>query len=170
MKRRGIKLLAAVLAVLAFGGCREKQDNGAEAKAVLRGTAIPGGSSRHRAEERQAASQPRLLRPASASSPAAGKAEMLDRMGIEVGNGRITIDTRRTRSYFEAMERQISRGVNRGVQKAKQHASGVDDIGIYVSKERVEIDLNKTRNFLKIWGESMRILGEELDRSLKNAP
>jgi hypothetical protein len=91
-------------------------------------------------------------------------------MGIEVGNGRITIDTRRTRSYFEAMERQISRGVNRGVQKAKQHASGVDDIGIYVSKERVEIDLNKTRNFLKIWGESMRILGEELDRSLKPSP
>jgi len=34
----------------------------------------------------------------------------------------------------------------------------------------VEIDLNKTKNFLKIWGESMKILGEELDNSLQPSP
>jgi predicted nucleotidyltransferase len=106
----------------------------------------------------------------TAASPSpARKSEMMEKMGIEVGNGRISIDTQKTRSFLEAIERQISSGMNRGVQKAKQHQdqSGVEDIGIHVGKDRIEIDLNKTKKFMEIWGESMKILGKEIEKSLQ---
>jgi hypothetical protein len=153
--------------LVAVAGCGSQKKGTEKNETILRGTALPGT---HRSPPRTGLQQsgPRLLRPAAPPSPApSGKPEVLERMGIEVGGGRITIDTKKAKSYFEALERQISHGVNRGVKKARQHASGAEDIGIYVDKDRVEIDLNKTKNFLKIWGESMKILGEELDRSLK---
>ena len=158
----------AVLVLLA--GCSGGKEEQSSQGTPLHGTATPGGQL-HRAGK-VPESGPRLLRLATPapSSPPSTKDAMLQKMGIEVGGGRITIDTRRARSYFEKLERQISSGMDRGVQRAKAHAAGADDIGIYVGKERVEIDLNKTKNFLKVWGESMRILGEELDRSLKNSP
>ena len=170
----GIILTVPVVFFL-LGGCKEESDHGKEAKAVLKGTVSPGGVRHSGRQLKQPNSPaPHLLQPAQSlqpvPSPGKQKPEMLQKMGIEVGGGRITIDTKRARSYFEALERQISQGVHRGVQKAKQHTSGVDDIGIHVSKEKVEIDLNKTRNFLKVWGESMKIIGEELDRSLKPSP
>jgi len=154
------------------GGCKEKTDNGTEAKAVLRGTATPGGHRTLTPAVSQRRPSPHLLRPArSVPAPSVPrKPEMLGKMGIEVEQGRISIDTRKARNYFEALERQLSQGVNQGVQRARRHASGADDIGIHVSRDRVEIDLNKTKNFLKIWGESMKILGEELDNSLQPSP
>jgi predicted nucleotidyltransferase len=95
---------------------------------------------------------------------------MMEKMGIEVGNGQIRIDTQKARSFFEAIERQLSSGMDRGIAKAKEHQerSGVTDLGIHVEKDRIEIDLNKTKRFMKIWGESMKILGEEVEKSLQN--
>ena len=171
MKRRNW-VLWSVIGLLVMGGCKETTDNGQAAKAVLDGTPVPVRQQSVPASPPPSpatAAQPHLLKP-SAPSPAPQQPQMLRKMGIEVGNGRIVIDTNRTRSYFEALERQLSRGMDRGVRKAKQHASSVDDIGIHVGKDKVEIDLNKTKNFLKVWGESMKILGEELDRSLKPSP
>jgi hypothetical protein len=175
MKKFAIVSLLAI-ALLGMAGCgKEKENNATVAKPVLRGTAVPGTRSRERGAASSLSLSPRLLQPtqsvapSAAASPPPHKTEMMERMGIEVGSGTIRIDTRKARSFFEAMERQISGGVNRGVQKAKQHQnrSGVEDIGIHVEKDRIEIDLNKTKRFMKIWGESMKILGEEIEKSLQ---
>jgi len=165
--------VGVLIALLALGGCKETTDNGQAAKAALNATPPP--VMQHKAASSSSSAGTgggaRLLSsPHSVPSPASPQPKMLRKMGIEVGDGRIVIDTNRTRSYFEALERQIRHGVDQGVRKARQHASSVDDIGIHVSRDKVEIDLNKTKHFLKIWGESMKILGEELDRSLKPSP
>ncbi|WP_456393090.1 hypothetical protein [Nitratifractor sp.] len=144
---------------------------------VLRGTVTPGikGVTAAPSQEPHPVTTPRLLRPASSglatppSPPSAppSKRKLLDQMGIEVGGGEIRIDTRKTREFFRTIGAQLNAGADRGVQRARQHTSGVKDIGIHIEKDKVEIDLNKTKNFLKVWGEAMKILGEELEKSLK---
>jgi len=157
-------------------GCgKDSEHNATVAKPLLRGTAVPGTWSQRRGAVPSPSLSPRLLQPTQSVAPSATasppprKTEMMEKMGIEVGGGTIRIDTRKARNFFEAVERQISSGVNRGVQKAKRHQnqSGVEDIGIHVEKDRIEIDLNKTKKFMEIWGESMRILGEEVEKSLQ---
>jgi hypothetical protein len=175
MKKFVIVSLLAV-ALLGTAGCgQEKENNATVAKPVLKGSAVPGTRSHGKVPPPSPPLSPRLLQPAQPLAPSAAasspprKTEMMERMGIEVGSGTIRIDTRKARSFFEEMERQISGGVNRGVQRAKQHRnqSGVEDIGIHVEKDRIEIDLNKTKKFMEIWGESMKILGEEIEKSLQ---
>ncbi|WP_292656001.1 hypothetical protein [Nitratifractor sp.] len=91
-------------------------------------------------------------------------------MGIEVEPGRLIIDTRRAKTYLDALGRQLESGIRQGVQKAGQHAPQETDLGIRVSPDRVEIDLNRTRHFMQEWIEAVRIFGEELNRSLAPLP
>jgi len=107
-----------------------------------------------------------LLQPASPSPGSTG----LKKMGIEVEPGRIIIDTRRVQSYLDALGRQLERGLHQGVQKAEQNAPQEADTGIRVSSDSIEIDLNRTRHFIQEWIETMKIFGEELNRSLAPLP
>lgn len=106
------------------------------------------------------------LQPASPSPGGSG----LKKMGIEVESGRIIIDTRRVKSYLDALGRQLERGLHQGVRKAEQNTPQEADTGIRVSSDSIEIDLNRTRHFIQEWIETMKIFGEELNRSLAPLP
>lgn len=88
------------------------------------------------------------------------------KMGLQVDRGRIILDTRKSKEFFEALGKQLKAGMDQSVQKAKQHAPTGSDFGIQVQNEKVVIDLNRTKNFMKGWVETMEILGRELNRSL----
>ena len=175
---RAYRVMAVMaLGVLGMAGCGEGavEQNGTRTPPYLQGKAVPGtrpAPSPHPASPPARGSSPVNLSPtsapASASQPSDEKA-MMEKMGIEVEPGRIRIDTQKARNFFEAIERQLSSGMDRGVKKAKEHQerSGVTDLGIHVGKDRIEIDLNQTKRFMKIWGESMKILGEEVEKSLQ---
>ncbi len=171
--RRGYWMTAAVvLGILGVTGCGGDagEHNGTQ-RPYLRGKAVPGTRSAP-SPSPSPTSRPRSERLRRSPAPVANspeEREMMERMGIDVEPGRIRIDTRKARHFFETVERELRSGVDRGIEKAKEHqrSSGVTDLGIHVGNDRIEIDLNRTKRFMKIWAESMKLLGEEVEQSLR---
>ena len=156
------KIVAIVICGLLLSGCggREGDRNATD---ISRPRLIPPSSAPAALPSSSpAVSRSRTLQPASPSPGVSG----LQKMGVEVGQGRIIIDTRRAKAYLDALGRQLESGIRQGVQKAGRQAPQGADLGIHVSPDKVEIDLNRTRHFMQEWIEAVRIFGEELNRSL----
>lgn len=99
-------------------------------------------------------------------SSATGQTELMKKMGLQVEDGRIILDTEKSKNFFESLGRSIEKNIHQGVKKAEKHVPSGEEIGIKVEDKKVVIDLNKTRNFMKAWVETMEVLGRELNRSL----
>jgi len=177
-----------------LGGCQSKGDRAEEAKAILRDGAFPGAHPVSRPEPPNTRFRPasQTLQPGVASRQApspstnataapentptrsAAPSSPLKRLGIDVQEGRIIIDPRQTRSFFEELERKLGGGGSHSAAAASspaRDASGkvieVEEMGIHVGEDRIEIDLNRTRNVLKMWADSLRKMGEELENALE---
>jgi len=184
------KLFLSVMTIVGIGvltGCQSKGDRAEEAKAVLREGTFPGAhpATRAPAPKPASASEARTLRPAAQPAtppPSPGMAPVqpskpsspLKRLGIEVQDGRIIIDPKRTRGFFEELERKLGGGASpASAPSPARDSSGkvieVQEMGIHVGEDRIEIDLNRTRNVMKMWADSLKQIGEELEKALEPA-
>ena len=190
-KKHTFFLIIAAAGLL--GGCQSKGDRAEEARAILRDGTFPGARpvTHPSPPKEHSVKGPQTLQPGVASqapSPATKASQSsqtpsgtpssspLRRLGIDVRDGRIIIDPRQTRSFFEELERKLGGGDPRSSAAAPspaRDASGkvieVEEMGIHVGEDRIEIDLNRTRNVMKMWAESLRKVGEELDRALEGS-
>ena len=97
------------------------------------------------------------------SEKEAQKNTKLNQMGVAMHDGTITIDTNKTKDFFNALNKKmevqmkkISDDLQKGIIDAKEE-------GIQVSDERITIDLNKTKNLLEIWGQKIQSFAKEFD-------
>ncbi len=162
MARYKLSLLILASTTLILSGCgQERQQNQSD---TLHPPTLPkpantvstGAASR-------SVAQPVALK---TQNPPPQETELMQKMGLQVDHGRIILDTKKSKEFFEALGKQLKSGVDQSVQKAKQHAPSGSDLGIQVQGEKVVIDLNRTKSFMKGWVETMEILGRELNRSL----
>jgi len=160
------KIVMILMCGLLLNGCGGGQDEQSAKSVSCPHLILPNSSSAVLASPASTVLRSEHLQPAAPSSENSG----LKKMGVEVEPGRIIIDTRRARSYLDALGRQLERGIHQGIQKTEQNISRESDWGIRISSEKVEIDLNKTRHFMQQWIEAMRIFGEEVNRSLAPLP
>ena len=94
---------------------------------------------------------------------------LMHEIGLQVTDGKIIIDTGKSKRFFENLERKIHKSMQKSVEKIEKHSPSAADLGIHVQKDRITVDLNQTADFIKEWGETIKVLGEELDRSLAPA-
>ncbi|WP_456459030.1 hypothetical protein [Nitratifractor sp.] len=92
--------------------------------------------------------------------------ELMHAMGIEIKEGEIILDTKKSKHFFKKLTQEIKSSMHRSMEKVEQHTPKAEDLGIHVQKDKVTIDLNRTRSFMKEWVNTMKVLGDELDRSL----
>ena len=80
---------------------------------------------------------------------------MLYKIGISKEGPRITIDTNKTKTYFDEMGKVIA-------EQAKQFAEEIKkgEAGIEANQSQVTIDLNKTSDFLDNWAKKMENFAE----------
>ena len=81
------------------------------------------------------------------------------RMGISKEDGVITIDTNKTKNFFDEMGKQITR-------QMKKFSEDLDEgrgAGIEANESQIRIDLHKTGNFLERWGKKMEEFADELE-------
>lgn len=85
------------------------------------------------------------------------KNDKLDKIGIAVEQGTITIDTNKTKDFLQQLSQRmemqmqkISNDLQKGIIDAKEE-------GIQINDEHINIDLNKTRNLLDDWSKKIQI-------------
>ncbi len=92
----------------------------------------------------------------------------LSNMGVQIGDGVITVDTNKTKNYFKLITEKMSKKIKemstdleKGIIKAK-------NAGIEMSEDHINIDLNKTKDLLEDWNQKIKVFIEEFDTLAKD--
>lgn len=149
-------LLITLILLLTFTGCQDKEhDAKKQAAHDAKIAAQARAEVRAEFEAKQAAQKE------------AQKNTKLNQMGIGMHNGTITIDTNKTKSFFDTLNqkmevqmKKISDDLQRGIIDAKEE-------GIQVNDEKITIDLNKTKNLLEVWSKKIQSFAKEFDEVTK---
>jgi hypothetical protein len=88
-------------------------------------------------------------------------------MGIASKDGKVTIDTNKTKQYFKNLAHimknkmdKMSKDLEKGIVKNKE-------AGIEMDETHINIDLNKTKHFLDIWGKKIQAYVNDFDEITK---
>jgi len=157
-----------LLLILAIGGCGKKEED------VNKTASSQSASQNVGPSKNQQNTTPfQKLNPSAAASaknsPKKGaekETALMKKMGLQVRDGQIILDTEKSKRFFESLGRSIKENIHQGVKKAEEKMPSGEDLGIHVDDKKVVIDLNRTKNFMKEWVETMEVLGRELNRSL----
>ncbi|MGC9351467.1 MAG: hypothetical protein ACP5D3_05720 [Sulfurovum sp.] len=80
------------------------------------------------------------------------------RMGISKEDGVITIDTNKTKGFFERIGQQVTREVKRFAEDLDEGRGA----GIEANESQIRIGLHKSEHFLEKWGRKMQDFADEL--------
>ncbi|MEA3455485.1 MAG: hypothetical protein U9R26_03155 [Campylobacterota bacterium] len=89
---------------------------------------------------------------------------MMNKMGVTMQDGKLIIDTNKTKEFFWALEKNLD-GIDRELQKG--NLTVMKPAGIEVTKDKVSIDLNKSKSFFDSWGKQMEFFAKEFDKMTK---
>ena len=148
-------LLITLILLLTFTGCQDKE-NDAKKQAAHDAKIAAQARAEVRAEfeAKQAAEKAQLE---------AQKNTKLSQMGIGMNNGTITIDTNKTRSFFDTLNQKMEVQMKKISDDLQKGIIDAQEEGIQVNDERITIDLNKTKNLLEIWGQKIKNFAKEFD-------
>jgi|GEM_PF-795182 len=89
--------------------------------------------------------------------------QKLNALGVEMSDGKFSIDTEKTKVFVDAMKRKvddkiksISDDLEKGIIQSKE-------AGIDINEKHIHIDLNKTQDVLKDWGQKIQVFVQEFD-------
>lgn len=77
-------------------------------------------------------------------------------MGFSTQEGKIIIDTNKTKHFFNAFANKIHKDLDEGMMKSS-------NAGIEIDKKHISIDLNKTKSFLEQWSKKMKVYAKEFN-------
>ena len=96
------------------------------------------------------------------------KNAQLNQMGIHMEKDSITIDTNKTKAFFNDLSKKlnvqmkkISNDLEKGIIEAKES-------GVEINEEHIHIDLNKTQNMLEDWGKKIQVFVNEFEEISKD--
>lgn len=143
-------ILLSIFIVLSFNGCEDKE---AQAK--------------HDAQVAQEARAQLLAELEAKKLQKEKETHKLNKMGINMNDGRIIIDTNKTKAFFNDLGKKmdmrmkkISSDMEKGIVEYKE--GGVD-----INEQHIHIDLNKTRDLLLDWGKQLEVFAKEFDKMTK---
>jgi len=94
--------------------------------------------------------------------------ELFEKMGVEVGEGKLNIDLNQTKDFFNAL-RETFENTAQNLQKdlSEGKVDMAENVGIKIDKENINIDLNQTKNFVESFGKKIEDFLAELEKSVK---
>ncbi len=150
-------LLIILVLLFSFSGCQDAQEKQAQhdaqvaqqAKAELRAELKAKEEARKKKELEQQ------------------KKDKLSKVGITTENGKIIIDTNKTKDFFKNIANKmkhkmekLSKDIEKGMIKEKE-------AGVEVDETHINIDLNKTKSFLENFGKKVQGFVKEFDTIAK---
>lgn len=91
----------------------------------------------------------------------------LSKIGITTSDGKITIDTNKTKAFFQDITKDISKKIKKVTDDLQEGMIKDKNAGIEIGENHINIDLNKTKSFLDSWGKKMQSVVQEFDEMAK---
>ena len=97
----------------------------------------------------------------------AQKESKLSKIGITTEDGKIIIDTNKTKDFFKNVATKMKDKMEKLSKDLEQGMIKDKNAGIEVDETHINIDLNKTKSFLDNWGKKMQGFVKEFDKLAK---
>lgn len=149
-------LLFTLILLFSLTGCQDKEQQ-AEHDAKVAQQAKAELLAELRAEE-----EARIK-----ANKEAQKNTKLSNAGITIDDGKIIIDTNKTKDFFENMAQNIDTKFKQITIDIEKGTLDDDEMGISIDKEHINIDLNKTKGFFDTLGTKIQDFLKEFDIMIK---
>jgi len=88
---------------------------------------------------------------------------ILKKAGFEFGKDKVIIDTKKTRSFLDAIGTKLHKAFGNLVEKGDGNLSLQKGEVLEISDEKVEIDLKKTKELMKNWVDAIESFSKEVE-------
>ncbi len=143
-------VLLSIFILFSLSGCQDKKEDQAQHDAKI-------------AQE----ARDQLLKEQAEEKQKAEQNSTYAKVGITSKDGKITIDTNKTKSYFQDLALQVKTKVEKMSKDFEKGIIKNDEAGIEVDETHINIDLNKTKSFLDNWVKKMQGFIKEFDDQTK---
>ncbi|WP_415406837.1 hypothetical protein ACLHDG_13905 [Sulfurovum sp. CS9] len=146
-------ILFSLILLLLFSGCQDKKEEQAQ----------------HDAKIAQEARAELLKEQAEAKKKQEEleKNNKFSKIGITSEDGKIIIDTNKTKSYFKDLAHEMKIKMDKMSKDLEKGIVKNEEAGIEMNETQINIDLNKTKTFLDTWGKKMQGFVKEFDEIAK---
>jgi Tfp pilus assembly protein PilV len=147
------QLLIILVLLFSFSGCQDAKEEQAQHDAQVAQQAKAELLAELKAKEESLKKEELELK----------KSNKLSKIGITTENGKIIIDTNKTKSFFKNIATKMK---NKMEKLSKDIENGMikdQNAGIEVDDTHINIDLNKTKSFLENFGKKMQEFVKEFD-------
>ena len=151
--------LVALALLFSLTACQNAQENQAEHDAKIAAQAKAELRAELKAEQEAKAKKHEIE---------VQQNNKLAHMGITTDNGKLIIDTNKTKSFFQQMAENFKVRADKFAKDFKEGNINDPQAGIEVTKTHVNIDLNKTKSFLDNWGKLIDSYVKEFDTLSKD--
>jgi len=141
--------LVVIMLILSLSGCQDKKEDQAQHDAKI---AQEARAQLIKEQEEAKKKQEELE-----------KNDKFSKIGIASKNGKITIDTNKTKSYFKDLAHQMKTKMDKMSKDLEKGIVKNEEAGIEMDETHINIDLNKTKTFLDTWGKKMQGFVKEFD-------
>ncbi len=149
------KNLLLISILLTLSGCNNAQENQAEhdAKVAAQAKAELREELKREEEEKAKLNELELQ-----------KDNKLSHIGITTTNGKLIIDTNKTKSFFQQMAANLKVKADKFAKDMKEGKIDDKEAGIVVTETQINIDLNKTKSYLDTWGKVFESYAKEFQK------
>lgn len=103
--------------------------------------------------------------PSNKKAVPAAPQSRLNHLGVTTTpDGKIIIDTNKTKSYLEQLAKQMKAKADELAKEMQQGAIEEKEIGVEVNQTKIVIDLNKTQNFMEKWTQKMQGFVKDMEK------
>ena len=96
------------------------------------------------------------------------KNAQLNQMGIHMEKESITIDTNKTKAFFNDLSKKLNVQMKKISDDLEKGIIDTKEAGIEINEQHIHIDLNKTQNMFEVWGKKIQAFVEEFDEITNN--
>lgn len=143
-------LFISLLLLLSFTGCEDKEQQ-----------------AKHDAQIAQQARAQLLAELEAKKAQEKKENPKLNTMGISVEDGTITIDTNKTKDFFNTLGKKMDIQMKKMAEDMEKGIIENKEAGVEINEQHIHIDLNKTHDLLMNWGKQIQVFVQEFDEMAK---
>lgn len=92
------------------------------------------------------------------------KDNKLAHIGISTTDGKLIIDTNKTKNYFRKLAENLKTHADKFAKDFNEGKINDPEAGVVVTDTQINIDLNKTKSFLDTWGKTIQQYAKEFQK------
>ena len=89
--------------------------------------------------------------------------DRFSKTGIKIEGNTITIDTNKTKDFFETIGKNFDKKLKKVTQDLDKGVLKKKSAGVDIDNRHINIDLNKTKDFLENWGKKLQDIIQDFD-------